>query len=307
MLGNDNDKTEDQIADDIVTSGLGENVKAAPSGKVEVTQPESNSTVSESESEIPVVEKEQSQEIPYEELKKNYDELITWAQDIYSYSKVDPNNPENRTWDIDKIVEEAGYDPASLVTQGTPVKKPEEKEISPDIIPDEMVAQMQEDPKTFLENFQKKVAETAREETLKALEGRLAPIEKDNKAARVTKMVNGMREKHSDFKSYEPQIAKLAQSHPVKNARDLELLYLAAKGTGLQGTPSNNKGGNLAETTRSSGGSKAGEKEISADDKIFEDMKVAGDKPEKAETMKALFGKTRLNPLAGQIMEADIV
>jgi hypothetical protein len=242
-----------------------------------VVQKELDTTVEETQPE----EKEETQS--FEELKAEAGALRDFYSNILGYTKPTDPNDENsaRTWDLEKIVDELGYEFSSLqekgakVTEQTPEQTPEQK-------PTE---QVESSDGTFTKE---QVAELVQN----AVQQAVAPLQTESKNRKAKEIVTGIREKYPDFNKYQTRIGELAKNFKVETAQQLEALYFAARGEDSANEATKNTG--LSDTVGRP--SKFPEVAPEVADAVMAEIVGAGSKPANVGIIKELTGGS-LSPL----------
>jgi hypothetical protein len=218
-------------------------------------------------------------ELTREELIEQNTELSNFASSVLNYTK--EKDDGSRDWDIHKIADELGYTVTKKGEQPKEEPKPQtqSKEVS------SKTQELLKDPsvvKEIEDLIQRKISEA------------VAPLEKESKTQRATRMLNEVKNKYEDFDHYSEEIGKLARRFKPADAKDLEMLYFAAKGS--KGSSGSKPREGLTSTTTPSRGGKEAPASSDADE-IFDKILKAGAKPSNQDTMNELFGKSSLMPL----------
>jgi len=225
--------------------------------------------------------------LSYEELQAEAEALREFYGQAMKYTKpVDPNDDNSaRTWDFEKIAEESGYDPSSLIKKGAKrVMENQEQEQQQQKL-DPKPQQKQSEEVTFTRD---QVASMINEAVTKAV----TPLAQESKQRKAREIVDGMREKYKDFNKYQARIGELAKQFDVKTDKQLEALYFAAKGEDSSINQGRNTG--LSETVQ---GSRFPQVEPDVADAIMSEIAGAGRRPSNTGIIQELTGGSALSPM----------
>lgn len=191
-------------------------------------------------------------------------------------------------WNINKIVEDLGYDPSALVKKGEKVSPPPS-----DPAPTDFMAEFKKDPKAFISS----IAKSAVDEYKKSIEPEIGALKKDVHTRARLDMLAQVRDAHPDIDSVSDVLSKLISKKPPRDAEDLEHLYFAAKALKENGV---NPGLGLSTL-----GLKKRPEDIappvSAEQQILDDIVKAsgksGEASKETEAARNIFGKSFVKPL----------
>lgn len=221
--------------------------------------------------------------------EKAYHELHSFTSGLYGYIK--ETDDGKTAWDVERIVDELGYDVKSLKKKGENVTTPEPKGETPPENKSAIRDEFNKDPEAFLEKFTNQIIEKITPQ----IDKRTEDLRKEVNNRKAQDMIETVMAQHDDFEDYKLEIAKLAKARPPQNAEELNDLYFAAKGrkeaekqngSGLSGT----NGG--SRNPRRSAPVKSPEEEIA--DRI---VNASGKDPSVSKAMMNLLGKSSLAPL----------
>jgi hypothetical protein len=213
--------------------------------------------------------------------------MQNWVNGLISeYSTVKEDG--ERDWNLDKILEERGYDPKSLRKQGEKVDS-EQEQATEKAANDKVIKSFNEEQLAFIKQMQ--------EDTIKKVMSEVEPLKKESSESKVTTMVNTLKEKYSDFEQHGKEIGEFIKSTNAKvtNAKQLEQIYFAVKGVKSAQSETPEKAGSLPKGATTGHLSKVGTPSL--EDEVFGQMMSAGAEVEKKTNVEALFGKGTLKPI----------
>ena len=217
--------------------------------------------------------------------------ILDWARGIYQNYTVEREG--ERGWDFEKIATEGGFD---LVKKGAAPQEPEKTVADTNVKATEpdLSELLKKDPAAFIQRIKSEALEEARKE--------YQPIAAREQDRRSREMLTEVRGKHPDFDQYQAEISEIVtRTRPnIQSARDLELLYYAAKGAKGQATqPTGQARPSAMEGTagRSAEHSSGGDPKSEADEAIERMLKAGAPNKDSAEAVQTLFGKGSLSPI----------
>lgn len=229
----------------------------------------------------------------YEELEALNKQKDEFLSGIYSYVGKDAEG--NLNWKVDRIVDELGYDAASLKKKGEKVDEPKVEQKVVEETPKDVVAEFNKDPKAFLGKFAEEIVTKVKS----TYEAENAEIKKDVQTRKIRDMISEAADiissEDGDFYELQKEVAELSKRLPPKSAEDLVDLYHAASARKRRG-----EGAGLAGSNRASPRGKA-KPQISPEEQIANEIVgYSKDGVKKGDVdLTKLLGKSRLAPLPG--------